>query len=73
MVEIAFPLLAAAIATAMAMAAIILCFQWLTGFPLRWGWRRHAAPIGKVLPQPDPPPARRVPHLRLVKGGRVGS
>jgi hypothetical protein len=74
MPELAFMLLGAAIATAAAMMAIILGFQWLTGFPFRWGWRRHAAPIGKLLPQPDPaPPPRRVPHLRLVKGGRLGS
>jgi hypothetical protein len=67
MVDIALMLLGAATVTAMGMGAIILCFQWLTGFPFRWGWRRHAAPIGKLLPQPDPP--RRVPRLRLVKGG----
>jgi hypothetical protein len=68
-VDIALLLLGAAIVTAMAMAVLILGFQWFTGFPFRWGWRRHAAPIGKVLPQPEPPSARRVPHLRLVKGG----
>jgi hypothetical protein len=72
MVDIAFLLLGAAIATAAGMTVIILGFQWLTGFPFRWGWRRHAAPVGKLLPQPDPPPPRRAPHLRLVKGGRLG-
>jgi hypothetical protein len=71
MVEFALLLLGVAIITAIEMMAIILLFQWLTGFPFRWGWRRHAAPIGKLLPQPDPPPPRRVPHLRLVKGGRL--
>jgi hypothetical protein len=73
MVEFASYLLAAAIVTAIAMTVVLLGFQWLTGFPFRWGWRRHAAPIGKLLPQPDPPPPRRVPQLRLVKGGRLGS
>ena len=73
MAEFAFYLLVAAIATAMAMTAVILGFQCLTGFPFRWGWRRHAAPIGKLLPQPDPPPPRRVPQLRLIQGGRLGS
>ena len=73
MVEFAFLLLGVAIVTAIEMMAIILLFQWLTGFPFRWGWRRHAAPIGKLLPQPDPPPPRRVPHLRLVQGGRLES
>jgi hypothetical protein len=72
MVELAWPLLGAAVATAVGMTVIILGFQWWTGFPLRWGWRRHAAPIGKLLPQPDPPPRRRVPHLRVVQGGRLG-
>jgi hypothetical protein len=70
MLDVALLLLGAGAATAMTMAVVILGFQWLTGFPFRWGWRRHAAPIGKLLPQPDPPPRRRVPQLRLVKGGR---
>jgi hypothetical protein len=69
MLDLAFLLMVAAVATAMGMAVVILGFQCLTGFPFRWGWRRHAAPIGKLLPQPDPPPRRRVPHLRLVRGG----
>ena len=71
MLDVVLLLLGAAAATAMTMAVVILGFQWLTGFPFRWGWRRHAAPIGKLLPQPDPPPRRRAPQLRLVKGGRA--
>jgi hypothetical protein len=69
MLDLAFLLAGTAAITAIAMALVILGFQWLTGFPFRWGWRRHAAPIGKLLPQPEPP---RRPHLRLIKGGRQG-
>ena len=72
MLDIAFMLLGAAIATAVGMGVIILGFQWLTGFPFRWGWRRHAAPIGKLLPQPDAAEARTASSLgerrpRIVK------
>jgi hypothetical protein len=69
MLDLALLLMGAAGVTAMGMAVVILGFQWLTGFPFRWGWRRHAAPIGKLLPQPEPPPRR--PHLRLIRGGRL--
>ncbi len=72
MLDLALLLMGAAGVTAMGMAVVILGFQWLTGFPFRWGWRRHAAPIGKLLPQPEPPPRRRAPHLRVVQGGRLG-
>ena len=70
MFELALLLMAAAVVTAISMAMLILGFQCLTGFPFRWGWRRHAAPIGKLLPPPPPPPRR--PQLRLIRGGRDG-
>ncbi len=43
-----------AVASLIVMAILFLAFQWFTGFPLRWGWRRHkGARIGKVLPKND--------------------
>ncbi len=53
MVEFAFYLAGGAVASLIALVILFFAFQWFTGFPLRWGWRRHAFPIGKVLPKND--------------------
>jgi type IV secretory pathway VirB2 component (pilin) len=40
-----------AVASLIVLAILFLAFQWFTGFPLRWGWRRHkGVRIGKLLP-----------------------
>ncbi|HEX8665383.1 MAG TPA: hypothetical protein VF744_15275 [Beijerinckiaceae bacterium] len=56
-VMIAF-VLGAAVAVASSVALAIAGFQWLTTFPFRWGWRRHAHPIGKAPAPQDAPGAR---------------
>jgi hypothetical protein len=54
MVEFGLYLAGHAVASLIVLAVLFLAFQWFTGFPLRWGWRRHpGASIGKVLPRND--------------------
>jgi hypothetical protein len=53
MVELAFYAAGAAFALLLAIGLFLLVLQVLTGFPFRWGWRRHDGAIGKVLPHDD--------------------
>jgi len=52
--EFGLYLAGAAAVSLIGLAMVFFAFQRFTGFPLRWGWRRHAgATIGKVLPEKD--------------------
>jgi hypothetical protein len=54
MAEFALYLAGHAVASVIVLAILVLAFQWLTGFPLRWGRRGYAGGvIGKVLPKND--------------------
>jgi hypothetical protein len=56
--------LGAAGAVASSVALAIAGFQWLTTFPFRLGWRRHADPVGKALPDGDPRLELRLRRMR---------
>ena len=51
--EFVFWMAVAAVTILVVLAIVFLIFQRFTGFPLRWGWRRHVGPSGKVLPKND--------------------
>jgi hypothetical protein len=46
--------LGAATAVALSVTVVLLGLQWLTKYPLRWGWRSHSERVGVQLPNGDP-------------------